>query len=115
MEEPLTPIRNCGGYGICTVVEEWRRGYFLPRILLFLDILRPRDKDGSEGVAALCSGFCARSLLSCQKLHWSPFAHWSFFFSLVTGTFTSFNPTHSLMIFDHCSCFISPMPGVKVS
>ena len=26
MEEPLTPIRNCGG--ICTVVEEWRRGYF---------------------------------------------------------------------------------------
>ena len=39
---------------------------------------RPRDNDGSEGVAALCSGFCARSLLSCQKLHWSPSEHWPF-------------------------------------
>ena len=38
---------------------------FLPWILLFFDTLRPRDKDGSDGVAALWSGFCARSLLSC--------------------------------------------------
>ena len=33
----------------------------LPRILLFLDTLRPRDTVSSEVVAALCSGFCARS------------------------------------------------------
>ena len=31
---------------------------------------------GSERVAALWSGFCARSSLSCRKLHWSPFEHW---------------------------------------
>ena len=29
-----------------------------------------------------------------------------FFFPLVTGTFSSFNVTHSLSILDHCSCFI---------
>ena len=87
----------------------------LPRILLVLDTRRPRDKDGSEGVAALWSGFCARSLLSCRKLHWSPFEHWPFFFPLVASTFSSFKTTHSLTIFDHCSCFKSPVPGVKVS
>ena len=37
-----------------------------------LDTLQPREKDGSEGVAASWSGFCARSLLSCWQLHWSP-------------------------------------------
>ena len=47
----------------------------LPWILLFCDALRPREKDGSEGVAALWSGFWVRSFLSCQKLHWSPFEH----------------------------------------
>ena len=37
----------------------------LPLILLVLDALRPREGDGSESVAAVCSGFCARSLLLC--------------------------------------------------
>ena len=36
----------------------------LPRILLFLDTLRPREKDGSEGVAPVCSGFCVGSWVS---------------------------------------------------
>ena len=46
--------------------------------------------------------FWARSLLSCRKLHRSPFEHWlAFFDPLVTSTFSSF--------------FNSPVPGVKVS
>ena len=36
--------------------------------------LQPCDKDGSESVAALWSGFCARS----WKLQGSPFEHWPF-------------------------------------
>ena len=56
---------------------------FLPWwIFLFFDTLRPRDKDGSESVAALWSGFCARSLLSCRELHWSPFDRWPSSFHL---------------------------------
>ena len=55
-------------------------GLLLPRILLFLDTLRPRDIDGSEGVAAVGSGFCARSLLSRRKLHRFPFEQWPFSF-----------------------------------
>ena len=39
----------------------------------------------------------------------------AFFFPLVPDTFSSFNATHSLSISDHCSCFNSPVPGVKVS
>ena len=66
------------------------------------------------GVAALCSGFCARSLLSCRKLHWSRFEHWPFF-PLVTGTLSSFNATQALSPLDHCSCFDFPVSGVKVS
>ena len=58
--------------------DESCQGYFLLLTLLFLDTLRPRDIGGSEGVAAFGVGFCARSLLSCQKLHWSPFGRWSF-------------------------------------
>ena len=34
----------------------------LPRMLLFLDTLRPRDAVGSESVAALWSGFLAHDL-----------------------------------------------------
>ena len=61
---------------------EWHRGYLCLEILLFLDGLRPRDTVGSEGVAALWSGFRARSLLSCLKLHGSPVEHWPFSFHL---------------------------------
>ena len=86
----------------------------LPWILLFLDTLLPRDTVGLEGVAAVSSGFCARSWVSCQKLHRSPCDHWPFF-PLVTVTISSFNARQSLSILDHCPCFNSPAPGVKVS
>ena len=79
----------------------------LPWILLFLDTLRPRDAVGSEGVAALWSGFCARSLHSCRKLQRSHCEHWPFFFPLVADTFSSFNAVWS--------CFNSLVPGVKIS
>ena len=78
----------------------------LPWKLLFFDTLRPREKDGSEGVAALWSVFVT-ALVSFRTL--------AFLFPLVTRTFSSFNATHSLSILDHCFSFISPMPGVKVS
>ena len=65
---------------ICTVVEEWIPGLLLPLILLFLDTLRPRVIDRSEECGGIWCRFCARSLLSCQKLHWSPFEHWPFSF-----------------------------------
>ena len=61
---------------IYTVVEEWTHGYFLPRILLFLDTLLPREGAGSESVAAVCSGFCARFWVSWRKLQRSPCEHW---------------------------------------
>ena len=82
----------------------------LPRILLFLDTLRPREKNGSEGVAAVCSGFCARSLLSCQKTALVSFRTLANFFPLVTDTLSSFNADSSLPTLEHCSCFNSPMP-----
>ena len=53
-------------------------GLLLPLTLLVIDILLPRVIDGSESVAAFGVGFCARSLLSYRKLHWSPFEHWPF-------------------------------------
>ena len=59
----------------CRRMDPW---LLMPVILLFLDTLRPRDIDGSESVAAVCSGLCARLLLSCRELHWSPFERWPF-------------------------------------
>ena len=41
----------------CTVVEEWHHGYFC----LGYFTHRPLNTVGSEGVAAVCSGFCAQS------------------------------------------------------
>ena len=74
----------------CRRIAPW---LVLPRILLFLDTLRPRDIDGSEGVAALGFGFCARSLHSCRKLHWSPCEHLAFCFPLIANSFSeSYNP-----------------------
>ena len=52
----------------CRRMAPW---LLLHRIFLFFDTLRPRVIDGSEGVASFGVGFCARSLLSCRKLHWS--------------------------------------------
>ena len=46
----------------------------------FLNTPLSRVIDGSEGVAAFGVGFCARSSLSCRKLHLSPFEHWPFSF-----------------------------------
>ena len=62
---------------ICTGVEEWTHGYF--RLGYFSSsTLRPRDTVDSEGVAAVCSGFCARSWASWRKLQRSPCEHWPF-------------------------------------
>ena len=93
----------------------WR----LPRLasasaVLFLDALLPPGVGGSEVGAACGVGF-ARSLLSCRKLHLSPFEHWPFLFPLVANTFSSFNAYSSLSILQHCSCFNFLMSGVKVS
>ena len=74
--------------------------FLLPSILLFFNTLRPREKDGSSH-AGNCIGLLSRTL--------------AFLFALVTGTFASFNATHSLSILDHCSCSNSPVRGVKVS
>ena len=59
----------------CRRMAPW---LLLPRIHRFLNTLRPRDSVSSESVAASGPGFCARALLSCPKLLWSPFAYWLF-------------------------------------
>ena len=59
--------------------------------------------------------FFAQSLLSCRKLHWSPFEHWPFSFHWWQIPFPPFNATQSRSILDHCSCFNSPVSGVQVS
>ena len=48
----------------CRRMDPW---LLVPRTLLFLDTLRPRDTVASEGVAAVCSGFCARLHVSGGK------------------------------------------------
>ena len=80
----------------------------------FSDTFGPREKDGSEGVAAYGVGFgkdCCSHAGSCIGF----LRALAFFFPLVTSTFSSFNATCFLSTLDHCSCFNSPMPGVKVS
>ena len=97
---------------VCRRMAPW---LLLPRILLFLDTLRPRDKDGSEGVAALCSGFLCAILGFVAETATVFLQTLALFCPLVTGTFSSFNASHSLTIFYHCSCFNLPISGVKVS
>ena len=63
------PFKKCV-HGCRLNFSDW----LLPLMFVFLDTLLPRFFDGSEGVAAFGVGF-ARSLLSCRKLHWSPFEH----------------------------------------
>ena len=94
---------------ICTVVEEfcqpdfclWRF-FFSTYFYLVIDGLR-----GWSGFLVSVCG--ARSSLSCPKLHWSPFEHWSFFLPLVTHAFSSFNANQALSTLDHCSCFEFPV------
>ena len=61
------------------------------RILLFLDTLRPRDKVGSEGVAAVCSGFLRTILGFMLETALVSLRTLAFVFPLVTDTFSSFN------------------------
>ena len=61
----------------CRRMDSWLS---LPRTLLFLETLRLRDAVGSEWVAAVCSGFCARSWVSWRKLQRSHCEHWPFAF-----------------------------------
>ena len=64
---------------ICTVVEEWHHGYFclgyFSSSTHFDLVVRLAQK-----VWRLWVLVCARSLLSCRKLHWSPCEHWPFSF-----------------------------------
>ena len=53
--------------------------WLLPLTFLCLDALLPLGVGGSVGGAVFGVGF-ARSLLSCQKLHWSPLEHCPFAF-----------------------------------
>ena len=91
----------------CPRMAPW---LLLPRILLFLDTLRRHDTVDSESVAAL------RTIVTLMpETALVSFRTLAFFFPLVTNTFSSFNVTHSLSILDHCSCFNSPVSGVKDS
>ena len=56
----------------------------LPRILLFLDTLRPRDIDGSEGVAALGSGFLRTIVTLMPETALVSLRTLAFFFPLLT-------------------------------
>ena len=93
-------------------MDPWLR---LPRTLLFLDTLRPRDAVGSESVAAVCSGFFRTILGFVAETATVSLRTLAFFFPLVTGTCSSFNASQSLSILDHCSCFNFPVSGVKFS
>ena len=57
----------------CRRMDPW---LLLPRILIFLDTLLPRERAGSEGVAAVRSGFCTRCWISRRKLQRSPCEIW---------------------------------------
>ena len=74
---------------ICTVVGEWHHGYFC--LGYFFDTLRRCEKDGSEGVAALCSGFLRTIVILMPENASVSLRTLPFFFPLVTNTFSSFN------------------------
>ena len=57
-----------------------------PRILLFLDTLRPRDTVGSETVAAVCSGFLRTILGLVAETATVSLRTLAFLFPLVTYT-----------------------------
>ena len=65
---------------ICTDVEEWHHGYFCLGYFFsstHFDLgTRMAQKVWRHGGLV----FCARSSLSCRKLRWSPFEHWTFSF-----------------------------------
>ena len=61
--------RKSSSNNICTVVEQWNHGYFcLGRFSssTHFDLVA---RLAQKGVAAVCSGFCARSWVSWWKLH----------------------------------------------
>ena len=99
---------------ICTVVEEWTNDYFClgyfsswTHIYLLIRL--------AEGVAAACSGFCARSWVSWRKLQRSPCEHWPCSFHWEQVPFLSSTPLNSLSTLYHGSRSNSLMAGVKVS
>ena len=100
---------------ICTVVEEWQRGYFCLGYIFsstHFDLVTSRAR---KVLAALCSGFLRAIVTLMPETALVSFRTLAFFFPLVTNAFSSFNATHSLSILDHCSCLNSPVSGVKVS
>ena len=83
----------------------------LPRILLFLDTLRPRDTVGSKGVAAVCSGFWARSWGLVTETASVSLRILAFFFPPVTNTFPPTTPINLFRLLTTAP----PVPSVKVS
>ena len=84
-------------------------------MLLFVDTLLPRDRAGSEGVAAVCSGFLPTILDCVAETATVSLRTLDFFFPLVTNTFSSVNTNDSLPILYKGCRFNFPMSGVKVS
>ena len=72
----------------CRGMDPWLP---LPRILLFLDTLRPRDTVGSEGVAAVCSGFLRTILGLVAETATVSLRTLAIFCPLLPDTFSPFN------------------------
>ena len=66
-------------------------GLPLPLIPLFLDTLRPRVVDGSEGVAAFGFGFLCTIVTLMPESALVSLRTLAFFFPLIPSTFSSFN------------------------
>ena len=75
----------CVRHGVCVQLTLGRMPIFSrrSRANTFQKISARLSKNGTIVTFAsdtYFSFFCARSLLSCRKLHWSPFEHWPFSF-----------------------------------
>ena len=99
---------------ICTVVGEWHHGSFCLGYFLSSTHLT-----SSEGWLGRCGGsvfwFLGTIVTIMLETASVSLRTLAFFFPLLTDTFSSFNATCFLSILEHCSCFNSPVPGVKVS
>ena len=88
--------------------------WLLPLMWLFLDALLPLGVGGSEVGAAFGVGF-ARLLLSCRKLHWSPFEHCLFSSHWQQTPFPHSTPLKFTATLNHCSCLDVLISGVEIS
>ena len=107
---------------LCTVVEEWTQWLLLPRILLFLDTLRPRDTvHDRNSHAGNCIG-----LLANIGLYLSTGNKYLFLLRTPLNPFRLLT-TAPVLIFpclaskfrnrsfdDHCLCLTSRVSGIKI-